>query len=35
MMDASVRGIKNSVGLPVWWALSTMAGVEVISSDAY
>ena len=31
MMDASVRGIKNSISPPTWWALSTMAGNEVVS----
>jgi prepilin-type N-terminal cleavage/methylation domain-containing protein len=35
MMDASVRGIKNSISPPTWWALSTMAGAEVVSSDSY
>ena len=33
--DGSVRFIKDTVGLPVWQALSTMNGGEVISSDQY
>jgi hypothetical protein len=33
--DGSVRFFKNSVSLPVWRALSTLAGSEVVSSDAY
>ena len=35
MMDGSVRFIKDSVGPPIWWALATRAGGEVVSSDAY
>jgi hypothetical protein len=33
--DGSVRFAKDSIGLPVWKALSTMNGGEVISSDQY
>jgi len=33
--DGTARFIKASVSLPVWWALGTNAGGEVISSDAY
>jgi prepilin-type processing-associated H-X9-DG protein len=33
--DGSVKFFKNSVSLPVWRALSTLNGGEVISSDAY
>jgi prepilin-type N-terminal cleavage/methylation domain-containing protein/prepilin-type processing-associated H-X9-DG protein len=33
--DGSVRFIKNSIGLPVWWAIGTRNGNEVISSDQY
>ncbi len=33
--DGSVRFVKNSVAVPVWRALSTMNGKEVVSSDAY
>ena len=35
LADGSVRFIKNSISLPVWWALGTRAGGEVISSDSY
>jgi prepilin-type N-terminal cleavage/methylation domain-containing protein/prepilin-type processing-associated H-X9-DG protein len=35
MADGSGRFVKNSVSRLVWWALSTKAGGEVISSDAY
>jgi prepilin-type N-terminal cleavage/methylation domain-containing protein/prepilin-type processing-associated H-X9-DG protein len=34
-MDGSVRFIKNSVGLPAWWALGTRNKGEIISADAY
>ncbi len=33
--DGSVRFLKNSVSLPVYQALSTIANGEVISSDSY
>jgi prepilin-type N-terminal cleavage/methylation domain-containing protein/prepilin-type processing-associated H-X9-DG protein len=33
--DGSVRFIKNSVGLQVWWALGTRNGGELISSEQY
>jgi prepilin-type processing-associated H-X9-DG protein len=33
--DGSVRFIKSSVSPQTWWGLSTMAGGEVLSSDAY
>jgi prepilin-type N-terminal cleavage/methylation domain-containing protein/prepilin-type processing-associated H-X9-DG protein len=33
--DGSVRFAKDSIGLPIWKALSTMNGNEVISSDQY
>ncbi len=33
--DGSVRFVKNTVNLGVWYALGTRAGGEVISSDAY
>ena len=35
MCDGSVKYIKNTIGLPTWWALGTRAGGEVISSDQY
>jgi hypothetical protein len=35
MADGSVRFIKDSVGLPIWWALGTRNGGEVVSSDQY
>jgi prepilin-type N-terminal cleavage/methylation domain-containing protein len=35
MMDASVRSVKDSVSAPAWWAISTQAGNEVVSSDQY
>jgi prepilin-type N-terminal cleavage/methylation domain-containing protein len=35
MMDGGVKAIKNSISVPVWWALGTRAGGEVISSDSY
>jgi prepilin-type N-terminal cleavage/methylation domain-containing protein/prepilin-type processing-associated H-X9-DG protein len=35
MMDGSVRSIKDSINRTTWWALSTMAGGEVLSSDSY
>jgi prepilin-type N-terminal cleavage/methylation domain-containing protein/prepilin-type processing-associated H-X9-DG protein len=34
-LDGSVKFVKNSVNAPAWWALSTKAGGEVISADAY
>jgi len=35
LADGSVRFIKNSIAMNVWWALGTRAGGEVISSDSY
>jgi prepilin-type N-terminal cleavage/methylation domain-containing protein/prepilin-type processing-associated H-X9-DG protein len=35
MLDGRVQFIKDSVSLPTFRALSTVAGAEVISSDAY
>ncbi len=34
-MDGSVHSVKSSISPATWWALGTMAGGEVISSDAY
>lgn len=33
--DGSVKYIKDTVGLPTWWALGTRNGGEVVSADAY
>jgi prepilin-type N-terminal cleavage/methylation domain-containing protein/prepilin-type processing-associated H-X9-DG protein len=33
--DGSVKFIKDSVDLPIWWALGTRNGKEIIGSDAY
>jgi prepilin-type N-terminal cleavage/methylation domain-containing protein len=35
MSDGSVRFIKSSIAVGVWWALGTKSGGEAISSDAY
>ena len=35
MADGHVQFIKNSISRPIWWALSTKANGEVISSDSY
>jgi prepilin-type N-terminal cleavage/methylation domain-containing protein len=35
LADGSVRFVKNSINLPIWVALGSMAGGEVISADAY
>ncbi|WP_337174591.1 DUF1559 domain-containing protein [Paludisphaera sp.] len=33
--DGSARAIKNSISLPIWRALGTIQGGEVISADSY
>jgi prepilin-type N-terminal cleavage/methylation domain-containing protein/prepilin-type processing-associated H-X9-DG protein len=33
--DGSVRAVKSSVNVVVWWALGTRAGNEVVSADSY
>src|SRR5262249_24086409 len=33
--DGSVKFIKDTVGVKVWWAMGSRAGGEVISSDQY
>jgi prepilin-type processing-associated H-X9-DG protein len=33
--DGSVRFIKSSISPPVWWALSTVAGGEVLDASSY
>jgi len=35
MADGSVRFVKNTVSMPTWLGLNTIAGGEVISSDSY
>ena len=35
MADGHVQFIKNSINLATWQALGTVAGGEVISTDAY
>jgi len=35
MADGHVQFIKNSISKPIWWALSTKANGEIISSDSY
>ena len=34
MCDGSVRAVKSTIGLPVWWAIGSRNGGEVISADA-
>jgi prepilin-type N-terminal cleavage/methylation domain-containing protein/prepilin-type processing-associated H-X9-DG protein len=35
MADGSVRFIKGTTSMPIWWALGTRAGGEVLGSDSY
>jgi prepilin-type N-terminal cleavage/methylation domain-containing protein/prepilin-type processing-associated H-X9-DG protein len=35
MMDGSVRAVKSTISPPTWWAIISMAGGEVVSSDSY
>jgi prepilin-type N-terminal cleavage/methylation domain-containing protein/prepilin-type processing-associated H-X9-DG protein len=35
MTDGSVRFIKSTVAMPIYWALGTKSGKEVISADSY
>jgi hypothetical protein len=35
MCDGSIRSIKNSVGITVWWALGTIANNEVLDASTY
>ena len=34
-LDGSVRFMKNTIAPPVWWALGTMAGGEIVGGDTY
>ena len=34
MCDGSVRAVKSTIGLPIWWAVGSRNGGEVISADA-
>ncbi|MBX6312848.1 MAG: DUF1559 domain-containing protein [Isosphaeraceae bacterium] len=35
MGDGSVRAIKNSIAIAIWWAIGSRNGGEVVSSDAF
>jgi len=35
LADGSVRTIKGTIGIAIWWGLGTRAGSEVISADQY
>jgi prepilin-type processing-associated H-X9-DG protein len=35
MMDGSVKFVKDSISPNIWWAISTMAGSEVVSANQY
>jgi prepilin-type N-terminal cleavage/methylation domain-containing protein/prepilin-type processing-associated H-X9-DG protein len=35
MADGSVKFIKNSIAMNIWWALGTRANGETVSADAY
>jgi prepilin-type N-terminal cleavage/methylation domain-containing protein/prepilin-type processing-associated H-X9-DG protein len=35
MADGSVRFVKQTVGVKVWWSLGSRAGGEILSSDSY
>jgi prepilin-type N-terminal cleavage/methylation domain-containing protein len=35
LCDGSVRAVKSSVAVQVWWALGSRSGEEAISSDSY
>jgi len=34
-LDGTVRAVKSGVSLPVWWALGSKDGGEVVSSDSF
>jgi prepilin-type processing-associated H-X9-DG protein len=33
--DGSVKFVKSTISPPVWWALGTCAGGEVLNADQY
>ena len=35
LCDGSVKFVKDTIGLPAWWAIGTKAGGEVVSADQY
>jgi prepilin-type N-terminal cleavage/methylation domain-containing protein/prepilin-type processing-associated H-X9-DG protein len=35
LADGSTRAVKQTIAVPIWWALGTRSGGEVISTDAY
>ncbi len=35
LADGSVRAVKSSVNMTVWWAIGTRSGGEVVSADAF
>ena len=35
MADGSVRFVRDSVNLTVWWGIGTRNGKEVVAGDAY
>ncbi len=35
MGDGSVRFVKSSIAINIWWAIGTKAGGEVVSADSY
>jgi prepilin-type N-terminal cleavage/methylation domain-containing protein/prepilin-type processing-associated H-X9-DG protein len=35
MADGSVKFMKSSISMPLWWALGTRSGDEIVSSDTY
>jgi prepilin-type N-terminal cleavage/methylation domain-containing protein/prepilin-type processing-associated H-X9-DG protein len=35
MADGSVRFVKDTVNMPVWWSLGTRAGGELLGADSY
>jgi prepilin-type N-terminal cleavage/methylation domain-containing protein/prepilin-type processing-associated H-X9-DG protein len=35
LADGSIRAVKQTIAMQVWWALGTRSGGEVISTDAY